>query len=231
MLQTIDFNKFQIEPEEIVLDLGCGTGRHCFNHQIKKAKIIPLDKDPESMKEITKKIESSKTNKNEHFPIQGGAIKLPFKDRSFDKVICSEVLEHLPDPNSCLKEINRILKPNGEIAVSVPTYFTEIVIDRLADEYLGKKGGHIHVFKKEDLAKKIERNGFKIYSTDSAHSLHFIYWSLRAIFGIEEEENTIPKIYQNFLEKTYTSNFWKNVENNLNKAIPKSNVFYAEKRS
>jgi ubiquinone/menaquinone biosynthesis C-methylase UbiE len=51
---------------------------------------------------------------------KGNAQSLPFATASFDKVICSEVLEHLQDPDIALKEIARVLKPGGRALISIP---------------------------------------------------------------------------------------------------------------
>ncbi len=48
------------------------------------------------------------------------ATKLPFKDSSLDAVVNESLFEHVPDPISVLKEINRVLKPGGILYVSVP---------------------------------------------------------------------------------------------------------------
>ena len=46
--------------------------------------------------------------------------QLPFKDNSFDSVICTEVLEHLKEPGRCLSEINRVLKKGGYAYITAP---------------------------------------------------------------------------------------------------------------
>lgn len=46
--------------------------------------------------------------------------RLPFSDNSFDGVLCSEVLEHVRDPESLARELMRIVKPGGAVAVTVP---------------------------------------------------------------------------------------------------------------
>jgi len=50
---------------------------------------------------------------------QGDAHALPFDDNSFDAVVCGYGIIHLSDPETALKEMHRVLKPGGRIAVSV----------------------------------------------------------------------------------------------------------------
>ncbi len=51
---------------------------------------------------------------------QGDAVELPFPSDTFERVYCSEVLEHLPDPAAALDEIRRVLKAGGVAVLSVP---------------------------------------------------------------------------------------------------------------
>lgn len=52
--------------------------------------------------------------------VRGDALRLPFRDAVVDAVVCSEALEHLPDPFGALTEIARVLKPGGRALVTVP---------------------------------------------------------------------------------------------------------------
>ena len=52
--------------------------------------------------------------------VVGDVTRLPFEDASFDKMILSEVLEHLPDDTAALREARRVLKPGGVLAITVP---------------------------------------------------------------------------------------------------------------
>jgi SAM-dependent methyltransferase len=45
---------------------------------------------------------------------------LPFIDQSFDAVLCTEVLEHVPEPEKVLREFNRVIKPGGRVFITVP---------------------------------------------------------------------------------------------------------------
>jgi len=55
----------------------------------------------------------------------GDALNLPFKDHSFNRIICAEVMEHVKDPDQGIEEMVRVLKPGGLLAVTVPTYVPE----------------------------------------------------------------------------------------------------------
>jgi len=57
---------------------------------------------------------------NSKIDIVSDIIAIPVKDNSFDAALCTEVLEHLPDPISALKEICRVLKNNGHLIITAP---------------------------------------------------------------------------------------------------------------
>jgi SAM-dependent methyltransferase len=64
------------------------------------------------------------------------ATHLPFKDGSFSQVICSEVLEHLPEDRPALREIASVMKPGGSLILTFPNrraYFA--VDDRFVNHY------------------------------------------------------------------------------------------------
>ena len=52
--------------------------------------------------------------------VQGDAAALPFADGLFDAVVCAELLEHVYDPRLVIREIARVLKPEGRLLATVP---------------------------------------------------------------------------------------------------------------
>lgn len=56
--------------------------------------------------------------------VEADAAKLAFSDCIFDAVVCSEVLEHLPEPARALSEIGRVLVPGGFALITVPNWFS-----------------------------------------------------------------------------------------------------------
>ena len=127
------------------------------------------------------------------------AKKLPFKDSTFDFIVCSEVLEHIIDYQSALSEINRILKPQGKLAVSVPKFFPEWVCWKLSLDYQNTPGGHVRIFKFRELKKDITKYGLTFTKRHWAHALHSPYWWLQCLFWNSKENSKVINLYHDFL--------------------------------
>ena len=77
----------------------------------------------------------------------------------FDRVIVSEVLEHIWDDERALAEIVRVLRPGGRVAATVPTRWPERVSWALNWRYHDTPGGHVRIYRQHELELKIERAG------------------------------------------------------------------------
>ena len=97
--------------------------------------------------------------------VQGDGLRLPFDDATFDRVICSEVLEHLPDDRAAMRELARVLRPGGTMAVTVPRYGPELVNWALSDEYHAVKGGHIRIYRRRQLLERLRASGLEVTGT------------------------------------------------------------------
>jgi len=104
-----------IKPADVILDIGCGQGFLISTIKQYK-KITGLDISRVYLEQAQKRLK----NKKNIELIFGDAHQLPFKDKSYNKIISSEVLEHLPDPQKALKEISRVLTDDGTLVISVP---------------------------------------------------------------------------------------------------------------
>ena len=96
-----------LEPP--ILEIGCGIGG--FLEFRKNKEIVGVDINPELVEECKSKGLSAELM---DYDI------LPFDDKKFNSVLLDNVLEHIDTPNKILSEINRVIKPNGKLVVSVP---------------------------------------------------------------------------------------------------------------
>ena len=201
-MQTIDLKKMQLKPNSKFLDLGCGEGRHCFGaYMSEEIDVFGFDmslSDVGKAKENFDQFNENTSTKSCNFGV-ADAKKLPFKDNTFDFIICSEVLEHIIDYQSALSEINRILKPEGKLAVSVPKFFPEWICWKLSIDYQNTPGGHVRIFKFKELKKDIADYGLHFTQRHWAHALHSPYWWLQCLFWNSKENSKIINLYHEFL--------------------------------
>lgn len=120
---------------ESILDAGCGEG---FTLSLLKQsklgkKLVGIDFEDDAIKlahKINPKLDISKAS----------IYELPYKDNNFDLVICSEVMEHLTDPEIAIKEIIRVSKKY--VLISVPNEPFFMMANFLRGKYLSRWGNH-----------------------------------------------------------------------------------------
>jgi SAM-dependent methyltransferase len=130
----------ELSPLHRVLDLGCGAGS--LRTQLAGLHVIGVDVDP---KELARNRELASVCAESH--------TLPFASRSFDFVICHHSLEHFRDPAGVIREIRRVLRPQGRLFVSVPD--GRSFSDRLY-RLLLCGGGHFQRFSFDSVVGAIE---------------------------------------------------------------------------
>lgn len=148
-----------LKPKKI-LDAGCGEGftiKNLSNNGIGEV-LIGVEQSPEVIA-MAKKI-------NPGIKIKKGSVySLPFKARSFDLVICTEVLEHLEQPEKALRELLRVSKRN--VVVSVPNEPWFMLSNFFRGRYfssLGNVPGHIKHWSRSGFLAFLKKEGYKIQS-------------------------------------------------------------------
>src|SRR5690625_2826118 len=187
---TVDFDRLGIRPGDLVLDMGAGAGRHAFEVYRRGAHIVALDHGFDELPEVLGLLgamhEAGEPRVDTTAPgtdatasvINGDGTRLPFPDGVFDHIICSEVMEHIPDDASAAAELARVLKPGGRIAVTVPTWLPERICWALSEEYHAPAapGGHVRIFTEASLRRRVRDAGLKPGEAHHAHALHSPYW-------------------------------------------------------
>ncbi|HXQ60325.1 MAG TPA: class I SAM-dependent methyltransferase, partial [Acidimicrobiales bacterium] len=163
--------------------------------------------------------------------VQGNALRLPFSDGSFDRVIAAEVLEHIPDDNAAMAELSRVLRPGGTMAVTVPRFGPEAVNWALSHEYHDVPGGHVRIYRRSTLFERLRRAGLRPLGSHHAHALHSPYWWVRCLVGPKRDDHPVVKAYHRMLVWDITSapRITRTAEHLLNPLLGKSLVVYLEK--
>ncbi len=97
---------------------------------------------------------------------------LPFKDNSFDFIICNHVLEHIPDDTKAMQELYRVLAPSGTAVVQVPydakreiTFEDNTITDQSERTRIFGQYDHLRVYGM-DYFKKLSSIGFEVNALD-----------------------------------------------------------------
>jgi glycosyltransferase involved in cell wall biosynthesis/SAM-dependent methyltransferase len=188
---------------EAVLDCGCGMGVYLMMMgKLRNLKLYGVDGD----------LARLEWAENERAPAHLSSVdihRLPFADASFDKILMSEVLEHLADDRVAMREIYRVLKPGGILALSVPhanyPFWWDPInktLERLGQEPIRNAGpitglwsNHWRLYKPDELRDVISGAGLVVDALEEQthYSFPFIHFIVYSIGKPLIEYNVLPQ--------------------------------------
>jgi SAM-dependent methyltransferase len=235
---TVRYERLGLQPGERLLDLGCGFGRHAFEAGRRGGHVVALDRADTELKEVRNTFGAMAVAGEVDEAacagtVQGDAATLPFADGAFDRIIASEVLEHVVDDAHALGELARVLRPGGVLAATVPASGPEKICWRLSDAYHAPiaVGGHVRIYSVVELQAKLRAAGLRPFARHRAHALHSPYWWLRCAVGPANDDQPLVRAYRRFLEWDIVNQprRVRQLERVLNPVLGKSVVIYARK--
>ena len=187
-----------------ILEVGCGNGYYLslLNRLGLKIYLTGIDNDEKALKDALKLIDDKKVKL-----ILADASRIPFPDNSFDKIVMSEVIEHIFEEEVVLKEIYRVLKKKGILTLTTcnidyPFFWDPInwILQHIFKTHIksgfwaGIWNQHIRLYKKGQAESLIKSSGFEIERSESLTSWclpfnHYIVNFIAKLFY----SNKLPK--------------------------------------
>jgi SAM-dependent methyltransferase len=237
---TVDYEKLELHAGDRLLDIGCGFGRHSYEALRRGADVVSSDFSLPELVEVDNTVTAMEAlgelpDGVSSASCNGDVTKLPFPDASFDRIVASEILEHIDDDVGALEELVRVLRPGGTFAATIPATIPEKICWMITDEYHAPKveGGHVRIYGRGELARRMEAAGLTVFHHHRAHALHTPYWWLRCAVGPQRDVNEHPltKAYNKLLEWDIMSQpvVTKLADRALNPVLGKSLVVYGVK--
>ena len=233
---TVDFDRLGVGTGSKVIDVGCGAGRHSFEAYRRGADVVAFDQNASDISDVNTMFrgmadagEVPASARAE--AVVGDARALPYPDRTFDCVIASEILEHVPADEAVIGELIRVLKVGGTLAITVPRWLPEQVCWLLSDDYHSNEGGHIRIYRANQLREKITRRGMTFIHTHHSHALHSPFWWLKCVVGVDKSDHPAVTAYHKMLvwDMMQRPLLTRLAESTLNPLIGKSVALYFEK--
>ncbi len=233
--QAIDPQKLSLTPGARVLDVGCGTGRHLLELSRTPACFVGLDMsldDLRAMRYLFTLTERERPVLATVLSVQGDGERLPFADGLFDCVICTETLEHVPDDRVVARELVRVLRSGGVLVVSVPDEHSERLLWRFSPRYRTTPGGHVRIYRREEIARLLRESGAEPYAIDFRHSLESVRWLVHSVVDREWGKPGLITRGIRWLLDTPSHRNWRALawcDALGNRILPKSIVLYGRK--
>ena len=138
------------------LDLGCGDGR--LTTFLEADELVGADVSHVALERAAARLPEA-----ELVPVAADA-RLPFRDSSFELVLCAETIEHVRDVQLLLSEARRVLRPGGLLAVTTPAYGRLTGLDVLVrgfERRFDPLSPHLRFFTARSLARLLDELGFE----------------------------------------------------------------------
>ncbi len=223
----------RVRSTDTVIDVSCGDGGIIGFCAGRGAEVIFLDTDEKRLAVTRARVRESAAHA--YKAILSPCYPVPLPDASGDLVICTEVLEHVPDPAALLAELVRVTRPGGRILLTVADARSEQFIAAVAPENFFQEHGPTHFFTAGDLGRLVRDAGLRIESQQALDCFWNMYLALSLLVaapGVGEALDEPHPITDHWIQ------LWQGVQAHaqgekvcsaLNELLPRTQAIVARK--
>ena len=233
--QAIDPAKLEFCADTKLLDVGCGTGRHILELSRYPGTFVGLDMARQDLFSFRSWLGihalKGPLTASVHM-VEGDGERVPFADGLFDIVLCTETLEHVPNDRAILLELLRVLKPGGTLVISVPDEYSERILWRMSYRYRNTPGGHVRIYRRNDIKRLMRESGARPYAVEYRHSLESLRWIVHSTIDKEWGKPGRISRFLRWLLDTPSHRNWRVLawcDLLGSRVLPKSIVLYGRK--
>ena len=180
------FEGMPISSDDVVIDVGFGEGEAIVACAELGARVIATDIRAEAVEAIARRL-TAVGAKFEAFV--SDAAPLPIPNETVTRVISTQVIEHVDDPDRFLSELVRIGRSGALYFLAAPDAAGEHLVKRIAHPIAFQKPHHIHIIKREEFAEMVTRAGLIVERRAYCGFADLMSWLM---FWIDEEAKSQP---------------------------------------
>lgn len=235
-VQTI-FEWINPQDEDVILDCACGRGFYLnMFRYVSQCTLVGLELDWP----VIQKAQQNVGHLPDMLLNNANIYHLPYADNTYEGVILSEILEHIDDDVAGLKEVYRVLKPGGIVAITVPNAnypFWWDPINKTLETLLGTHisrgplagiwANHVRLYTAEQLRESVLAAGF-IVEEERAFTHHSFPFIHNIVYGLGKpllESGVMPDSMANAADRTTFDKNDGNLLNPINLGLKVFNFF------
>ena len=219
---------FVINADDVVVDVGTGTGGMAMFAARQGAEVVATDIDEQAIERLNNLAKGKFEGPLR--AVVSDTNPLPIADGFATKVICSEVLEHVPDPAHFVNELARIGGPGAEYLITVPDPVAENIQRSVAPPVYWAPPNHVRIFQRDEFQNLIKSVGLDISHLGRSSFYWSVWWILfwSAKHDLSEPEGPLLRSWSKTWYTLISDPETAHVRDALNEFMPKSQVIVAK---
>jgi|694.fasta_scaffold55856_4 SAM-dependent methyltransferase len=225
------FTGFPLGPGDTYLDVGCGAGGAATFAARQGCQVVATDLLPDVVESLDTRLREA--GSVSHRCLVSDSAPLPVPSGWANRIVCCEVMEHVPDPAAFIHELCRVGAAGARYLLTVPDPASEAVQRAIAPPSYWNPPNHLRVFSHEDFGRLVTDAGLLIEKRHVMGFFSAVWWSLFWAAGQElgQPEKPLLAAWSDVWGRLLSCPDGDRVKIALDRCMPKSQIIVARKVS